>query len=159
MIIVADSSPLISLAILNKLNILDKIFDKIYIPTAVYNEIVQQNKPYFNELRDFSINRIRPIQNQLAVQILQKELDIGESEAIVLAIEKSVPNILIDEYKGRKVAQINELLPIGSIGVLLQAKKKGIVTEIKPELNKLIVNHRRIAQKLYDKALELADEK
>ncbi len=51
MIIVADSSPLISLAILNKLNILDKILKKIYIPTAVDNEIVQQNKPYSNELK------------------------------------------------------------------------------------------------------------
>ena len=57
------------------------------------------------------------------------------------------------------MARANDLLPIGTIGVLLQAKKQGIVTKIKPDLDKLIDNHRRIAQKLYDKALELADEK
>ena len=159
MIIIADSSPLISFAILNKLDILDQIFDDIYIPAAVYSEITQQDKPYSQKLKIFAQNRIKNIDNQLAVQLLQSELDIGESEAIVLAKENNIPNILIDEYKGRKAARVCGLFPIGTIGVLLQAKKKNLITAIRPELNKLVTNQRRIAKKLYDKALELAEEK
>lgn len=75
MIIVSYSSPLISLAILNKLDILERIFDEIYIPNAVYEEIAQQNKPHSKELKNFATNRVKQIQNQLAVQILEKELD------------------------------------------------------------------------------------
>jgi len=159
MIIVADSSPLISLAILNKLYILDKTFDEIYVPTAVYDEITRKNKPHSQELEKFAINRVKQIQNRLAVQLLQKELDSGESEAIVLAIENNITDILIDEYKGRKIAQSQGLLTIGTIGVLLQAKKKGLIKKVKPELDKLVANHRRISQELYDRALELAGEK
>jgi len=158
MIIVSDSSPLISLAILNRLNLLEQIFDEIYIPTAVYNEIYKKNKPHYKELQYFTVNRVKPIQNQLAVQLLRKYLDIGESEAIVLAIENNISDILIDEYKGRKIATAQGLSPIGTIGVLLRAKDQGLVKEVKPELDKLIANHQRISQPLYDQALGLAGE-
>ena len=159
MIIVSDSSPMTSLAILNKLNILDRIFDEIYIPNAVYEEITQQNKPHSKELKNFDTNRVKQIQNQLAVQLLEKNLDTGESEAIVLAKENSISDILIDEYKGRRIAKAHGLSPIGTIGVLVQAKKKRVIKEVKPELDKLVTNHRRISQELYKKALDLAGEK
>ena len=122
------------------------------------NEISKKNKPHSKELQDFTINRVKQIQNRLALQLLQKDLDIGESEAIVLAIENNISDILIDEYKGRKIATAQGLSPIGTIGVLLQAKNEGLVKEVKPELDKLIANHQRISQPLYDKALELAGE-
>jgi len=158
MIIVADSSPLISFAILNKLSILDQIFDDIYIPRAVYEELTKKNKPHAQKLKEFAQTRVKQIQNRLAVQFLQKELDMGESEAIVLAIENNIIDILIDEYKGRQIAQSQGLLPIGTIGVLLQAKKMGLIRKVKPELDELVANHRRISHQLYDKALELASE-
>ncbi len=159
MIVVSDSSPLISLAILKKLDLLDQLFDDIYVPNSVYDEITLQTKPHFKELQTFAANRIKRVQNQLAVQFLQKELDIGEAEAIVLAKELNISDVLIDEYKGRKIASANGLSPIGTIGVLIQAKRSGLIKAIKPELDKLVANHRRISQDLYDKALELANEK
>ena len=159
MIVVSDASPLISLAILDKLDILDQIFNEIVIPTAVYNEITQKNKPHLQALKNFTTNRVKQVQNRLAVQLLQRELDIGESEAIVLAKENNISDILIDEYKGRKIAKANGLSPIGTLGVLIQAKKKGTIKAVKPELDNLVANHRKISQKLYDKALELAGEK
>ena len=159
MIIVSDSSPLISLAILKKLHILGLVFDGIWIPQAVYNEITRKNKPYSEELKQFAANRVKKTQNVLAVHLLLKELDIGEAEAVVLALENNVPDVLIDEYKGRKVAQAQGLSTIGTVGVLLQAKKKGLIKEIRPELDELMRNHRRISKKLYKKALELTGEK
>ena len=86
-------------------------------------------------------------------------MDIGESEALVLAKENNISDILIDEYKGRRIAKTHGLWPIGTICVLIQAKKKGVIKEVKSELDKLVSNHRRISQNLYEKALLLAGEK
>lgn len=158
MVIIADASPLISLAILEKLHLLDQLFDEIYISVAVYNEIGQENKAYAAELKSFAQNRVREVQNQLALQLLKRELDAGEAEAIILAIESRVANILIDEHKGRKVAEANGLLPIGTIGVLIRAKRMGLIQAVQPNLDKLIENRRRISKALYAKALQLARE-
>ena len=159
MVIVADSSPLISFAILNKLEILNKIFDDILIPESIFIEISINDKPYSNELNEFAKNRTKKVKNKLAVQLLRKDLDLGESEAIVLAKENKIQDILIDEYKGRKIARETGLHPIGTIGVLLQAKKQKILKEVKCELDKLIINHIRISKDLYATAIKLAGEK
>ncbi|WP_446012094.1 DUF3368 domain-containing protein [Candidatus Electrothrix sp.] len=158
MIIVSDSSPLISLAILRKLDLLEQFFDEIWIPRAVYHELTKKGKPYFDDLKQFSINRVKDVQNELAVSLLLKELDIGEAEAIVLALENNITDLLIDEYRGRRLAAAHGLSVIGTVGILLQAKKKKLIKEVKPELEKLIRNHRRISEKLYRKALELSEE-
>lgn len=125
---------------------------------AVYDEVVRWDKPYSQEIDYFSVNRVKSIQDQSAVRRLLKDLDIGESEAIVLAKENNISDILIDEYKGRKIAIAHGLSPIGTIGILLQAKKRGIIREVRSELDILIANHRRISPNLYEKALQLAGE-
>ena len=158
MIIVSDSSPLISLAILKKLDLLEQFFDEIWIPRAVSLEIAKKGKPYSKELEKFSVNRIKEVQNELAVHLLLNELDIGEAEAVVLALENNIADLLIDEYRGRRLAQARGLSVIGTVGVLLQAKKKNLLREVKPELDELIRNHRRVSEKLYRKALEMAGE-
>ncbi|MGR0481130.1 MAG: DUF3368 domain-containing protein [Candidatus Electronema sp. V4] len=158
MIIVSDSSPLISLAILRKLHLLEHFFSDIWIPKAVYDEIAPKGKPYSEELKRFSRNRVKEVQNALAVRLLLDELDIGEAEALVLALENNIADILIDEYRGRKIATSRGLSVIGTVGVLLQAKKKKLIAEVKPELDELMRNHRRVSEELYRKALELADE-
>ena len=70
MVIVSDSSPLISLAILQKLDLLEQFFDEIWIPKAVFLEITKRGKPYFDELKRFSVGRVKEVQNELAVSML-----------------------------------------------------------------------------------------
>ncbi|MEZ4644360.1 MAG: DUF3368 domain-containing protein [Chloroflexota bacterium] len=94
----------------------------------------------------------------MAVQLLLNDIDRGEAEAIVLALEKNVPDILIDDAKGRRVAQLNGLYPIGTVGVLLQAKQTGHIQAIKPLLDTLIANRIRISERLYQQSLQLAGE-
>jgi predicted nucleic acid-binding protein len=158
MIIVSDSSPLISLAILRKLHLLEQLFDEIWIPKAVHDEVARQNKAYSDELKQFSEHRIKKVQNVLAVRLLLQELDIGEAEAVVLALENSIQDILIDEYRGRRLAEARGLAVIGTVGVLLQAKRTNLIQAVKPELDELMLHHRRISVELYKKALELAEE-
>jgi len=159
MIVVADASPLISLAILDRLDILNQLFDEVYIPVAVYHEITVNNKMHSQKLEDYARMRTYQVQDKIAVQKLLKKVDIGEAEAIVLATENNITGILIDERKGRKISKTYGLLPIGAIAILLSAKKRGLITEIKPDLDQLVLSNRRISKKLYEKALKLAGEK
>lgn len=158
MIIVSDSSPLICFAILGMLDVLNDIIKEIVVPTAVYEEIAVPQKPYSEEIKLFLKDRVVPVENKVAVKLLEKEVDPGEAEAIVLAIEKNISDVLIDDPKGRRAARTHGLFPVGTIGVLLQAKRTGKIKQIKPLLDKLIKNRIRIGVSLYQKTLELAKE-
>ena len=156
--IVTNSSPLIAFAILDQLDLLALIFAKIYIPQAVFTEVSAWGKPYSRQLKAFSMDKVKSVQNTIAIQLLTKDVDLGEAEAIALALERGIEDILIDDPKGRKIAQLNGLYPIGTIGVLLEAKRLGYISQVKPHLDKLIANRIRIGLNLYQQALKLADE-
>jgi len=78
---------------------------------------------------------------------------------ITLAEEMNAEAVLIDDLKARKIAKLRGLNVIGTIGVLLDAKEKGVIKELKPLLDELIEKRIRIRRELYDHALELANEK
>jgi predicted nucleic acid-binding protein len=124
----------------------------------VFNEITQSDKPFSAKLEKFTKSKKKTIKNKMALSVLSHELDQGESEAIILALENNIEDILIDEQKGRKIAAANGLHPIGTIGILIQAKKLGLIKHIKPLLDLLICNNIRISNGLYNLALNLAKE-
>ncbi len=158
MVIVADASPLICFAIIEKLDLLDRLFESLIVPEEVYKEVTFTKKPYSTELSNYLKDKKRKINNTLAVKMLSMEVDRGEAEAIVLALELGISQILIDDYKGRKVSQKQGLLTIGTIGALIESKKKNYITGVKPYMDLLIENDIRISKELYNKALELAGE-
>lgn len=158
MLIVADSSPLISLGILNLLDSLEIIFTEVIVPEEVYKEVTEAGKPFSAELKLYLKGKVCKAENSLAVQMLRKEIDQGESEAIILALERNSQLILIDDYRGRKVAELNGLNTIGTLGVLLRLKKLGKLERLKPMIEQLIKNNIRISEKLKSKVLELSGE-
>lgn len=158
MIVVADASPLIALAIIGQIDILDSVFDKILIPKAVFEEITKRDKPFSEKLKIFCKGKVVSVKNKLAVRLLQHSIDKGEAEAIALALENNITNILMDDYRGRKQALLQGLQPIGTIGILLQGKKVNQINEIKPLIEILLKNNIRISQALIEEALRLAGE-
>lgn len=158
MFIVADSSPLICFAILDKLPLLDSVSGKVIVPEAVYNELAVPEKPYAETLSVYLKDKVKNVSNILAVNMLCHEIDRGEAEAIVLALEQNIKRIIIDDSKGRRAARKEGLQPVGSIGILLRAKTKGLVTEVKPLLDELIKNGIRMSESLYESALRQAAE-
>jgi predicted nucleic acid-binding protein len=158
MIIIADSSPLICFAILKKLELLPEVSEEILVPPAVFDEVGKVGKRHAKELRAFLKDRVRMPQNRLAVDMLRKDLDAGEAEAIVLARELSPSVLLLDDFKARRIAMLNDLPVIGSIGVLLRLKEMGHIAAIRPELERLMRKNIRIGEELYRKALVLAGE-
>jgi hypothetical protein len=77
-------------------------------------------------------------QDQKRVRELREDLDPGEAEAIVLAIERSADLLLVDERRGRRTASAAGLTVIGLIGVVALAKRSGLIDQAKPVLDELI---------------------
>jgi len=146
MIVVSDSTTLIILSDLNKLDYLHNLFAIIYIPPKVYEEI--SFKKDFT-LPDF-IQVVTPKETP-QLQELKMLLDDGESEAIALAIEKKLP-LVIDEKKGRKIAKNLSLEILGLLGVIYLNIKKGFIDigDAKDFLQEAKRNNYRIADKLIE---------
>jgi uncharacterized protein len=157
-IVVADSSPLIAFAILDKLSILSRIFDELWVPPAVYAESTVAGKPFKDELQAFCNGKIKPVIDTLAVKVLSTQIDLGEAEAIVLAMENGIQNILIDDYRARRTAQASGLFTIGTVGVLVKAKKNGMIASVHNCMEQLSKQGIWISSEIRREALRLANE-
>ncbi len=141
MLIVSDTSPITNLIQIGQLDILEQVFTQIIIPEKVYEELSVYEKQR-EEIENRNWILVKPVINQAEVKMLEKQLDLGEAQAIVLAKELNADLLIIDERKGRKAAEEYGLKIIGLLGVLIQAKKKGYLNELKPILDKIDRRHR-----------------
>lgn len=83
MILVGDSSALIALSVCNRLSLLDQLFDEVFVPEAVYQELIQKGKPESNRLKHYLANKVCKVDMSHFVY-LDAYADAGESEAMVL---------------------------------------------------------------------------
>jgi predicted nucleic acid-binding protein len=162
MIIVSDTTPIISFLKIGLLDLLEELYGEVIIPEAVYKELLS-NPQMIAEveiIKSCSFLKIKHIKNEFAVKLLQKQMNlgIGESEAIVLADALHADLIIIDERKARGIAKNMSLNVTGTLGILVDAKSKGKLKEIKPLLDELIKSNIRISAKLYKDILELVNE-
>jgi predicted nucleic acid-binding protein len=155
MILIADSSALITLAIVDKLNVLEKLFGEVYVPRAVYNEVREKNKEESQKIEEYSQNRVLDISTTFNFNI---SLGQGESEAILLYKEKNADFLLCDDKKAKKFAQSFDMNVIGSLGILLKAKKENVITEILPLVDTLKSSRVFIKDKTYEIVLKMAGE-
>ncbi len=161
MIVVSDTTPLIGLASIDRLEILLELFGDVYIPQAVYDETVTYGREEgIAKQAVASSNWIHvvKVQDRLAVDVLLDEMDLGEVETIILASEMKADWVLMDERKGRrKLTQLN-IPKIGTIGVLLKAKQLGLIPDLKPEIEKLQKLGFSISQSVVNEVLKKAEE-
>ena len=138
-IVVVNSSPLIYLSAIEKVGILKKLFHEIIVPEAVKREIMSGGKDNFafKELHSEKWIKTRQVKNKLAKNYLLTDIDDGEAEVIVLAEELKAITVIMDDRLGRKLAKLRGLNVIGTLRVLVSAKEKGIITEIKPLIKQI----------------------
>ena len=159
MTIVADASPLISLAYINQFHILTELFSELRIPRSVFDEITIDDKPFAVELGVLCQPYIVDASNQLAVEaMIHSGLGRGEAEAITIALETNASTLLVDDLRARKAARTYNLHILGTAGLLLQAKRTNLVAEIRPLLEGLRRNGIRIGDKVYATVLKEAGE-
>lgn len=139
MTIVSNASPLVSLARIDKLDLLQQLYEEVTIPDAVRHEVVVEGagQPGSGEVEAAPwINR-RSVANRPLVRALQQHLDPGEAEAIALALELGAELLLMDEHLGRETARHLGVRYTGVIGVLIEAKRKRLLTAVKPHVDAL----------------------
>ena len=133
MIVVSDTTPLISLLKTGRLDTLEKLFGEVRIPDAVFEELTS-NPRYSDEaaaIRSYPYIDIISVSDTDAVEQVSREdsLDLGESEAIVLTQEISADLLLMDEARGRDVARSMGLRITGTVGILLLSYERGILNK------------------------------
>jgi len=129
-LVIADSGPIFSLALIDKLDILDALFDYVKIPQAVWDEITyDKTKPDYYKLYSFFKDNTCKISGLNELTFI---MDYGESESIILYKELQADFLLIDDRKARKIAENLDINCIGVIGLVSIAKDKGLVENLKP---------------------------
>lgn len=159
MIVVSDTTPMVSLMKASRLELLATLFHEVLIPEAVFSELTAN--PRFqaeaDQIRKAPYIKVVSVSEQKAVDVLRRSsgLDLGESEAIVFADDQKADVLLMDEAKGRKVAKAMGLYIMGTVGVLLFAFEKNVLTdsEVKKAFEQLQQADRRIGDELIQYAL------
>ena len=156
--VVSNTTPIISLLKVGKLEILKELYQELFIPYEVYLEIeAGKNTEYYTDLTKVEWIRIVKIQSEKSL-LFFLDLDKGEAEAIVLANETNADLIILDETLGRFHAKHVGLNVTGTIGILLKAKENGIIDKIKPILNELSQKGIWLSEKLIKQTLTKASE-
>lgn len=157
MIVIADSSALVALSICECLPILNTLFGDVKVPQAVYDEVCIDGKPESHALSAYLEGKVC---NTLVDKYIEKSNGLGKGELAAISLYKqlSADLLLIDDARARKVAYLNNLEVIGSLGVLLLAKQKGIISAIKPYTDRLRNSDIFISEHLLEKLLVVANE-
>lgn len=143
--VISDTSCLIALAKIDKLVLLRELYQEILITREVSLE--------FGDLLPEWI-LIREAVNKQKQSELEEQLDRGEASSIALALEFENSTLIIDETKGRKIAQSYDIDIIGTIGILLLAEKKGLIQDVVSVILRLVNQGFRLSDSLIDKIMK-----
>lgn len=161
MIVVSNTSPLTNLAAIGQFGLLGKLFNQIHIAEGVWTELnfAGENWPGRDQVAAADWIERHRVKNEPMVRSHLSDLDRGEAETIALALELESDLVLLDEKEGRHAAQRMGLRVVGVVGILLEAKKKGFLSHVRPCLESLRVKAGfYLSQEFYQYALTLAEE-
>ena len=154
MIVVSNAGPIIALTQIRQLELVRGLFGQIRVPEAVRAELIQCRLEI--EAATWIIST--PVEDVAMVRLLRERLDAGESEAIVTALHLGADLLLMDEARGRRVADAQGLKYTGTIGVLVLAKKRGLISAVTPLLDQLRSVGLFMSDALYMAARQIAGE-
>jgi predicted nucleic acid-binding protein len=157
-IVVSDASCLIALSAVGELQILRALHGEVIVPPAVWGEVSTPNRPGWHELRAAEWIRVVLLSSPIGTQ-LTTPVGPGEAEAIALAVELGADVLLVDERRARKVAISLGIPVMGVLGILLEAKARGLIASVKVILDAMeAIVAFRLKKALYDATLRAAGE-
>jgi predicted nucleic acid-binding protein len=136
---VSNTSPLTNLAAIGQFDLLRELYGQLLVAEAVWEELNTGGRawPGREEVAGAGWIARRAVANRPLVTALRERLDPGEAETIALAVECQPPFVLMDEKEGRHAAQRFGLKTVGVVGVLLEAKSRGLIGPVGPLLERL----------------------
>lgn len=160
MILVLDTSPLITLARIGSLGLLRQLANQIVIPDAVYVESVSQarGRPGSIEIAQADWIIRRQAENQAQVMRLRNRIGRGEAEAIVLAQQIRADAVVLDDATARQIAEQEGCRVIGLLGLLIDGKRRGLLSTVKPLLDAMREHGFFVGDALYAEILRQAGE-
>ena len=147
--IITDTSCFILLDKIEALSLLNSLFSNIVTTPEIAAEFGKSLPGWV---------QIKSVQNKQKQALLEENVDKGEASAIALALETPSSLLIIDDLKGRKLALSLNLLHTGTLGILILAKKKGIIPLLRPYLSRIQSTNFRLSQTLIDEILQQAGE-
>lgn len=150
--VVADASPLIAFAQIGQLPLLQALFTSLLVPPSVAQEIAPSvpRQSWIVERR---------LAQPIPPLILEARLGAGETEAISLALELHADQLVVDEKAGRHLATHLGLNVIGTLGILLAAKRKSLIPAVRPQIEALLEKNFWISPQLVERTLAQVGEK
>jgi predicted nucleic acid-binding protein len=156
---VTNTTPIIALALIGELDLLQRLYSQVAIPPAVQQEVLAGGPGAVGsaELQRAAWLRVVRLQDPQRAEMLS-DLDRGEAEAIALAQELNADLVLIDERMARRHAERLGLKLSGTLGVLLRAKSLGLIPSVSPLVERLLRGGIRLSESVVAEALRLAGE-
>ena len=149
-VIVSDTSCLIVLSKIDELDLLRKLYKTVTITQEILLE-------YGENLPDWV--SVQQVKDNFRQQLLEMQIDKGEASAIALAMETHDSVVILDDWKARKLAEKLGINVTGTLGMIIKAKNTGVISSIKPYLNKIKETNFRISEDIEQVALKEAKEK
>ena len=155
-LVIADAGPIFSLAVIDRMDLLDSLFDDVKISSAVWVEISKDEKsPLFQRVYSYFQDKVVQIKGFNELTFV---MDYGESESIILYKELEADFLLIDDKKARSIAENFGINCIGTISLLPIAKDKGLIESLRPLFEMFLQNHRYYSIELLNSILHQKGE-
>jgi len=158
-LVVVNATPIIALALIDKLEVLQMLYDRVIIPSAVQTEVYAGGAAGIGvrELREAAWVEVIPLQDPSRANLIA-DLAPGEAEVIALAQERNADLVVIDERLARRHAERLGMRLTGTLGILLRAKQLGMVEAVAPLINQLRQGGIHLGDDVVSKVLRLAGE-
>jgi predicted nucleic acid-binding protein len=158
--VVVNATPIIALALVGRLNLLQLLYDEVIVPPAVRDEVLAGGPGAVGaaQMRQATWIRVVALQDPQRADLLS-DLDRGEAEVLSLAQEMGADLVIIDERLARRHAKRVGLRLTGTLGVLHKAKSLGFVPAVEPLINQLLEGGIHLSDAVVAEALELAGER
>lgn len=159
MIVVSNSSPLITLARVGQLELLQQLFGTLHIALEVREEVVVRGagRPAAELVREATWIKVRPVNSAPEIFQLRKRHSLGDGELATIALARSLPAdlALIDERSARRLAHEYGLSVMGCVGVLETGHRRGFVADLRHTYQQLLRQGIRIDRQILERSLAI----
>lgn len=158
--VVSNTTPISNLLRIQQLPLLQKLFERVLIPEQVAAELSRGQSILGDWQQAAGAGALSVVEVKMSpfLHQLEARLDAGEAAAIALANERSADLLLMDEVEGRQVAAYHGLRVVGTLGILIEAKRLGLIDTVAPLIDQLERANFRISPALRQHVLRSAGE-